>query len=559
MTPTTGIKPTPAESVPAVRPGKPATRHALSQPARSAVLAALGGTVTELAFSERSWWAAAVIGVALLVLALHGASGRRALMLGLVWGLGFFLPHIWWANEAVGPLPWVGLAGLESLIVAAGCAGAAVALRWPPARRWPVLGAAVFGAVWTASEQVRQVWPFGGFPWGRLAFSQVDGPLVRLAPLGGAPLVSFTVVALGYLVAMAWVGARTRTGARGVGILAGVAAVLGAATLAPVATAAESGVLRVAAVQGDVSTPGLDAFAQAREVLENHVAATRALLEDVRPGDVDVILWPENASDINPRADLEAARSIDGVAAALGAPILLGTDRRTDDARYNDMVLWEPGSGATFAYSKQVPAAFGEYIPWRPLFRLFSPEVDRVRVDIARGSEPAVVPVQVDRLGRTVVVGTPICFEVAYDAVVRDAVRAGAEVLVIPTNNASFGFTSESIQQLAMSRFRAVEHGRAAVQISTVGVSGVIRPDGAVVDRTELFTQDSMRTELPLRTSITVADRLGDAPTLLVVLAALGAIGCGWRSSRRSRLVGRPPGIEASPLKSPPRSRQFRS
>jgi apolipoprotein N-acyltransferase len=308
--------------------------------------------------------------------------------------------------------------------------------------------------------------------------------------------------------------------------------------LLPVPTEAQAGVLKVAAVQGNVSTPGLDAFAQAREVLESHVAGTQSLLEDVRPGELDVILWPENASDINPRADVQAARSIDGVAAALRAPILLGTDRRTTDARYNDMVLWEPGRGAAFSYSKQVPAAFGEYIPWRTFFRLFSPEVDRVRVDMARGSEPAVVPIQVGRLGRPVVVGTPICFEVAYDAVVRDAVRAGAEVLVIPTNNASFGFTSESIQQLAMSRFRAVEHGRAAVQISTVGVSGVIRPDGTVVDRTELFTQDSMLAELPLRTSITVADRLGDTPTLIVVLAALVAVVGGWCTGPRSRRTG---------------------
>ena len=534
-----GIWPTPSEAVPPAGADSLGTRRALLGLARAALLAALGGTVTELAFSERSWWAAAVIGVALLALALHGASARRGFMLGLLWGLGFFLPHIWWANEAVGPVPWVGLAGLESLIVAAGCAGAVIARRWHLAQRWPVVGAAVFAVVWTTTEQVRQVWPFGGFPWGRLAFSQVDGPLVGLARFGGAPLVSFAVAALGFLLATVVVTVLTRTRLRTPRSLAVAALIPIGVGLLPIPTEPQAGVLMVAAVQGNVSTPGLDAFAQAREVLENHVVATRALLEDVRPGELDVILWPENASDINPRVDLLASQSIDGVAASLGAPILLGTDHRTDDVRYNDMVLWEPGRGATYSYSKQVPAAFGEYVPWRSFFRLFSPEVDRVRVDMARGSEPAVVPIQVDRLGRGVVLAAPICFEVAYDAVVRDAVRAGAEVLVVPTNNASFGYTAESIQQLAMSRFRAVEHGRGAVQISTVGVSGVIRPDGALVDRTELFTQDSMLAELPLRTSITMADRLGDVPTVLVVIGALGAIGIGWRSGRRARVWAR--------------------
>lgn len=532
MAPKAGIQLPPPEAVPAAGTDSVGTPRALPQCVRSVVLAALGGAVTELAFSEHSWWAAAVIGIALLVLTFQRATGRRAFTLGLVWGLGFFLPHIWWANEAVGLLPWVGLAGLESLIVAAGCAGSMAALRSPLAHRQPVVGAAVFAVVWTTAEQVRQVWPFGGFPWGRLAFSQVDGPLVRLAPFGGAPLVSFTVAALGYLLAMAWLAARTRTGYRGVGILSGAAAVLIAVGLAPVGTAAESGVLRVAAVQGNVSTPGLDAFTQRREVLGNHVSATWALLNDVSPGQLDLVLWPENASDINPRTDDAAAVSIDGAASAVGAPILLGTDRRADARRYNDVVLWEPGRGAVFAYSKQVPAAFGEYIPWRSFFRVFSPEVDRVGVDMARGSEPAVVPVYVGRLGRSVVLGTPICFEVAYDAIVRDAVRAGAEVLVIPTNNASFGFTSESIQQLAMSRFRAVEHRRAAVQISTVGVSAVITPDGRVTERTRLFTQDRMLADLPLRTSLTVADRLGDLPAELMTVGALILVLSGWRRGR---------------------------
>lgn len=511
-------------------------RRMRSLPLSSVARAATGGLVTELAFSSLSWWPAALVGVALFVLPLRrGATARRGGALGFVWGIAFFLPHIWWANEAVGPLPWLGLAALEAGIIGLGAGAAVIALRPVPVRRKPVVGAAVFGVVWVATEQVRQVWPFGGFPWGRLAFSQVDGPLVGLAPVGGAPLVSFVVATLAFLVAEAWVRLRSGHVAAAVraGAGAGVAVVLVAAIPLPVAQ--EVGTLRVAAVQGNVSTPGLDAFAQAREVLDNHVDTTTALAREVPEGGLDLVLWPENASDINPRVDKAAAADISAAASRVGAPILLGTDRRTEDARYNDMVLWDPTVGSVFAYSKQVPAAFGEYIPFRSFFRLFSPEVDRVRTDMARGTEPAVVPVPVARLGRTVSVGTPICFEVAYDAVVRGAVLAGAEVLVVPTNNASFGYTAESTQQLAMSRFRAVEHGRATVQISTVGVSGVIRPDGALVERTDLFTQDRLLAELPLRTTVTLSDRLGDLPTTAAVLAAATLVLSGLVASRRRR------------------------
>src|SRR5690606_5051668 len=146
------------------------------------------------------------------------------------------------------------------------------------------------------------------------------------------------------------------------------------------------------------------------------------------------------------------------------------------------------------------------------------------------GEGDGVIPVESARLDRTVAVGDVICFEVAYDALVRSAVSAGAELLVVQTNNATLGGADESTHQLAMSRVRAVEHGRATVQISTVGVSGVILPNGAVTQSTELFTADQMIASLPLRTSQTWATRLGAWPAwgidALAVCAVLsGAVG----------------------------------
>lgn len=499
------------------------------------LLAGGGGLLTEVAFSMRPWWPAAVLGIAVLAAVVRGAGLRRAGAVGAVWGLGFFLPHLWWANVSVGPLAWAGLSLLEAGLVGVGML--AWALVPAAVRRQRMLDPLAFAAVWTAAEQLRQVWPFGGFPWGRLAFSQVDGPLVNLAPLVGAPGVSFVVAMLGSVLARAVVDSRRRHPRSWLPWIVLVAIPLLAAATAP-SVEAEEGTIVVGAVQGNVASPGLEAFAQAREVLENHVVGTAELANLPDAGRLDLVVWPENASDIDPRADGDAARLIDTAAAGTGTPILLGTDRYVADRRYNDMLLWRPGDGPGFVYSKQVPAPFGEYIPWRAFFRLFSDEVDRVRVDMVPGSATAVVPVAVERLGRDVVLGTPICFEVAYDAVVRDAVLAGAQALVVPTNNASFGYTAESVQQLAMARFRAVEHGRATVQISTVGVSAVIRPDGAVMDRTALFTADQLVAELPLRSSLTPADDLGDGPTVAVVVAAgvlvtAGVISRGARGAAR--------------------------
>jgi apolipoprotein N-acyltransferase len=176
---------------------------------------------------------------------------------------------------------------------------------------------------------------------------------------------------------------------------------------------------------------------------------------------------------------------------------------------------------------------FGEYVPYRDFFRSITSTVDLIGRDMAAGTEMALLPVPVDRLGRAVPLTTAICFEVVYDDLIRESVLAGSELIVIPTNNASFGLTQESTQQFAMSRFRAVEHGRAVVQISTVGVSGIVAPDGAVLDGTGLFTAEQMVESLPLRTSLTVADRMGSWPSTVVDASALTLLLAGLWGARR--------------------------
>ncbi|MFC4555115.1 apolipoprotein N-acyltransferase [Georgenia faecalis] len=502
------------------------------------LLALAGGLVTEAAFPSRSVWALAPLGVALLLLALRGAGSARALLFGTAWGAAFFFPHLWWAEEAAGAVPWVALAGAESLFVGG------FALAWVWARRAPLVrtrrwaAVVAVAALWVAVEQLRSAVPFGGFPWGILAFSQTEGPLLRLAALGGSPLVSGTVVVLGALVAIALVHLRDLRVGRGAGALVVAALLVGVSALVPLPTRAEAGTLRVGAVQGNVPGPGLDAFAVRRDVLERHVEGTLALLDEVAPGELDLVVWPENAADIDPRVDVEAARLVEEAAQAVDAPILVGTIRYENDLRYNDVVLWEPGVGAVEVYTKQHPAPFGEYIPMREFASNFTDAVDLVTTDMAAGEETGAIPLTSERLDRVVQLAVAICFEVAYDSLVRDAVLAGGEVLVVPTNNASFGYTQESTQQLAMSVLRAVEHGRATLQISTVGVSGMIAPNGVITDTGGLFTAEQFVVDVPLRTSLTLADRLGPGPAIVAgvvaVLTVLGGV-ASTVSARRAR------------------------
>ena len=443
----------------------------------SAVQALAGGLLTWTAFPDLGWWWAAPLGTALLLLAMRRDSARWNALLGLIWGAAFFLPLLTWVDVSIGVVPWVALSLAEAGFVALFGAAWSWARRGEAVWRRASLQVLVFTVLWVAVEELRSRWPFGGFPWGRLAFSQADAPLLALARLGGAPLVSAVVVATGAVLAFAWLAARRFALLPALGRIAVVAALVGCGLLVPMDTRAENGTLMVGAVQGNVSQPGLHAFDTRREVLDNHVAGTHALLDQVSPGDLDLVLWPENGTDIDPQVDAEAAAAIDGAAQAVGAPLLVGTiEYPQSGGRYNTSLLWEPGVGPVARYSKQHPAPFAEYIPLRDLVRPFSSAVDLVRNDMLPGTEPGVVPLASQRLGRTVVVGDVICFEVAYDPLVRESVRQGAEVLVVQTNNANFGYSAESTQQLAMSRVRAPPASARVVAASSMSAAS-LRPN----------------------------------------------------------------------------------
>lgn len=473
----------------------------------------------------------AAVGIALLLLAVRGASMPRAFGYGFVWGSAFFLIHLWWAQEAAGWAPWVILGLAQALYIGLFAALWVLVARWRPVARHSAVAVPVMALLWVTVEAVRGAFPFGGMPWGTLAFSQTTGPLLRLAAWGGTPLVSAAVVVLGALLAVLLTSLRrARVGHASAAVVV-AAAILVVGMFVPTHTRAENGTLRVGAVQGNVPGPGLDAFAVRRDVLDRHVVGTEQLLDLVEPGELDVVLWPENSTDIDPRRDAEAGALVDRAAAAVDAPILVGGQRYTGDYRYNEAILWEAGRGQVDVYAKQHPAPFAEYIPLRSLARKVTAAVDLVATDMLPGTEVGIIELDSPRLDRVVDLAVGICFEVAYDALIRESILAGGELIVIPTNNSSFGFTQESSQQLAMSVFRAVEHSRATVHISTVGLSAVIAPNGVIMDSGGHFTAERFVADLPLRTSLTVADRLGWLPTIAAAVVAGVAVVAGALTS----------------------------
>lgn len=494
------------------------------------VAALLGGLAMWSAFPPRNWWFMAVVslGVLFAVLGAGAVRVRTGAWLGFVFGAGFFIPLLPWIGVYVGPLPWIALSLVMAGYLALFGVVAVTTMRLPFPPVW-------FALSWVTIEALRSSFPFGGFPWGRTAFSQVDGPLLPLASVLGAPGVSAAVALFG--ASLAWlvllllrrVAHGYRTPAR-VAALAVVLALVGpiaAIALTPdtVDRNVSSASVQVAAIQGNVPRLGLDFNAQRRAVLDNHVRETLALAAKVRSGRVeqpDFVAWPENASDISPLTNPDAAQEITDASEAINAPILVGTLLMNADGRpTNTVLVWDGERGPVARYDKHIVQPFGEYLPWRPFFRMFSSYADMAG-NFRPGAGSSVLEVP-GRSGK-VQVGVSTCWEVAFDRSARTAVDQGAQLLYVPTNNATFGRTDMTYQQLAMSQFRAVEHGRAVVVAATSGVSAIIEPDGSISAESGIFTPAILSHRLPLHSSKTLATTLGPWPQVLAVLATIAAL-----------------------------------
>jgi apolipoprotein N-acyltransferase len=283
--------------------------------------------------------------------------------------------------------------------------------------------------------------------------------------------------------------------------------------LVPAFPVAISGTTRVAAVQGNGKAAYFDER-KAGDILASQFEATEPLFGT----DVDMVVWPEGGSDISPLTNTYAAQVFDYVSEQLDAPLIAGAITQRGDKYFNTSLLWKAGEGAIDYYDKKHPVPFGEYVPDRAFWRPFAPDlIDLIGREYTPGTTDTVFDVN------GVIAGIDICFDITDDGVMSESVRDGAQILLAQTNNADFGQTDESVQQLAIARIRALELGRSVVNISTVGTSAIITPDGETMDQLATYTTDTMVADVPLSSTETPASVLALAIALFV--SGLGIAG----------------------------------
>ena len=477
---------------------------------------------------------------------------RQSFALGYVFGFAMLAVTISWVH-VLGVWIVLILIAFESLFF--GLLGVALHLT-SRLRAWPLAAA----CCWVMIEFAYSRIPFGGFGWTRLAYAAVDTPLAGFLPIIGVAGVSFLVALIGQVPAWIVVGSgskRSRAGRRLVAAAVGSAVLvvtgLGLTSLRP-QPATAGGSVNVGIVQGNVPGRGIEALGRMRSVTNNHLSETVNLIVRSRLGEEaepDFILWPENSTDIDPTKDQITLRTVQAAAEIAGRPILVGAVMAGpgEDERQTSALWWDPERGITARYDKRNLVPFGEWIPFRDQLLPLLPILHEVGAQSVAGTEPGVLRVAVG--DRTIAIGDVICFELAYDKTVYSALTGGAQLLLVQSNNATYGGTGQIEQQFAITRARAMEARREIAVATTNSISGLIDAHGRIVVRTDEFTAASTVVAMPLRSQITPAILL--APWIDRLLAAAGLLGCvlaaagvGGLGSRR-----RPPVRQDGPGSSP--------
>lgn len=515
--------------------------------------AGLGGWMFDLANPGTAAWGLTFPAV-LLVLASWWQQRLGVVVLaGLAAGAAFWLPHISWLTLYLGPIPWLALGTVmilwymvQALATAAATRGLAMLLENRPRRvLLVVLQAAAATGIWALREGVQGVWPYGGFAWGRVAHAFAESPFGSIVSWTGFTGLTALIV-LGCAMFVAGIFALSSPVPRAVALeddvskpeprafvpAFTVAIVIAGLALVPPASLEETGTLRVAAIQGNSKSAIFD-DRESGDVFDDHVRATETFLDELEEsGDhVDVVVWPENAGEFGLNTNPLRGREVALLSQRAEAPLVIGTVLEDEDGSYwNSSVVWGPRGqqqpAETSRYDKRFPVPFAEYMPHRSFFHALVPDlVDLVQLEYSFGTRPSVLPIDTN-VGK-VQAAAAICFDIIFDDQAVHMVAEGAEVILAQSNNADFGRTDESVQQLQIARLRAIETGRAVVNISTVGTSVIIAPDGTNLADIEPFTSGAIVSDVPLVSGATPALTFGAAISTFWMLLGGAGIAAG--------------------------------
>ena len=470
----------------------------------------VAGALIAFSLPPFGWWPLAFLGCAAYARAATSATNSRSFATGAWWALGWFVPSflwMWWLNIPGWLLACAFFAALHG---AAGVVAASIGRVSPAHHRAALITAH------SLAEAVRMSFPWGGVPFATLAVSQAGSPLARLAPVGGALLITVAVLALSM--------SEHRLRA-----LAAVVAV--AAVGIPFDRTAATGTASFALVQGG-GPQGTHAVTDTDpgRVFRVHLQATRSI---VPHENLTAVVWPENVANLSRRKFVGSQMESDIAEQSrrLGVPVIVGITEDAGPTNFaNAQVVVGPDGATGSRYDKKFRVPFGEWIPWRRIVEAAGAPTHMIPRDAVIGTAPALLDADGTR------VAVAISWEGFFGGRVNEGVEAGGTVVINPSNASSYDLRLVQAQQIASSRLRAREQGRWVMQVTPTGFSAFVSPRGDVTQRTGTGEQKVIEQAVELRSGRTLYSRTGNAPYiwgLLVVLALL------MRRARRAFRIGR--------------------
>ena len=448
------------------------------------MVASFAATLFAFSFEPIGLWFLAPISYAIFLKTCQ--KGLHVYRSAFLFGFISSAITLWWAGKYVGLVPLAFLALLHGLFYLP----LGLVARYTTNIYW-------FIPALLAIEQVRTYFPFGGFSWMRIAFSQADAPYASVISIGGALLLSAWVLVISAVIA----------NFRKVFVFPLLLILVLPLLLNNTHSSEEK--ISFMGIQGNTPSVGLTFNDRAEAVFNLHVTETKKL----SAGAADVIIWPENAIDVDPYANTRVQGAIESLTATLKTPLITGAITRQGGQLENVSLMYDESGEVVSYYSKQYLTPFGEFIPLRPLARIVSPYVDDV-VDFKVGDRTE------NHLINSFNLAPVICYELLSDSLVASAAR-GSDALVVQTNSATFANTSESAQQLNITRLRAIENSREIASVSTIGISAHIGLNGEILSRTQENVSAQLAGDLQANTKRTISNSLGGLAPLLVLLLSL--------------------------------------
>ena len=477
-------------------------------------LGVVAGLIGLVVFPTENIWILAPLIPMLTYLAVLGLRFWPAVLVGFISGQAFYISHIEWISLYLGPIPLIALSTTVSIYHALGAGLAAWLFRSFDSKGKKIIPfALLLASIWTLREFGANNFPYGGFPWSRLSMTQSESFMASWVWWGGLSLLSFVIAFIGSAFALLILSRSTRHLLRPA--LLGVMVAILVPLLTPIGlTTTSQGEKVIAAVQGNAKA-GLFSREAPGTILQNHLDASEIVVQSGR--EIDLLVWPENASDLDPLRSPQARAKINALSNQLDAPFVFGTITKRGDETFNSTILWTPEVGPVDFYDKKQPVPFAEYAPDREFWRMFAPElIDMIPRGYSFGTRDGIYEIS------DFTAGTLICFEIAEDSILRELTVSGAQVILSQTNNADFGYSDETFQQAAIARLRAIETGRAVVNISTVGLSAIYLPNGKVLSEVEWYTPAAMIESVPLYSGLTPGVVIGSVFDWVNALVVVG-------------------------------------